>query len=57
MVESLVCSSGSEAALAAQINKFWYSKDWTIKDKQAFHPKLGYKGRVEVYRGRYRFYL
>lgn len=58
MTRQLVASSKTEAGLAKLINEFYFSTNYIIKDGQAYNTKLEiYRGRVEVKKGRYKFYV
>lgn len=52
-----ICSAPTIERLEGLINRFWYSKEYVIKDNQAYHPRLDiYRGKVEFKKKRYTFY-
>lgn len=58
MKEQLIASSATEEGLVKLINKFYYSENYILKDNQAYNTRLEiYRGRVEVKKGRYKFYV
>lgn len=54
----LIASAPSIERLEALINRYYYSKNWVVKDNKAYNTILDEsRGTVELKRKRYRFLL